>query len=161
MKSGTFFSPQDVSSGEKICVLGTTVNTNLFGEEGDGTGQIIRVRNVPFRVIGVMAPKGANMGEDLDDQILAPYTTVLKRLLGQENVQTITVSAASGDETTKVADDIAVLLRTRHKIIPPGRRLHRPHARGDGRDAHGDHGHDDRAAGRHRRRLLIVGGIGT
>jgi len=118
MKSGTFFSAQDVAGGSKVCVLGQTVNTNLFGEDGDGTGSIIRVRNQPFRVIGVMAPKGANMGEDLDDQILAPYTTVLKRLLGQENINTITVSATSGDETTKVADDIALVLRTRHKIIP-------------------------------------------
>ncbi len=117
-KSGTFFSALDVQAGAKVCVLGSTVNDKLFGEDGDGTGSTIRVRNQPFRVIGVMGVKGANMGEDLDDQILAPYTTVLKRLLGQENVQTITVSASSGDETGKVADDIAVLLRTRHKIIP-------------------------------------------
>jgi len=120
MKSGSFFSQQDVEGGEKVCVLGNTVNTMLFGEDGDGTGQVIRVRNVPFRVIGVMAVKGANMGEDFDDQILAPYTTVLTRLLGQENVQTITVSASSGDETAKVADDIAVLMRMRHKIPPGG-----------------------------------------
>src|SRR5437870_3953940 len=82
--------------------------TNLFGEDGDGTGQTIRIRNQPFRVIGVMAPKGATMNEDLDDQILAPYTTVQKRLTGQTNIQTITVSAASGDTVNEVADRIAI-----------------------------------------------------
>ena len=118
VKSGSFFSAQDVTAGNKVCVLGNTVNTNLFGEDGDGTGQTIRIRNQPFRVIGVMSPKGANMGEDLDDQILAPYTTVQKRLIGQPNIQSINVSAAAADATNDVADRIALLLRDRHKIRP-------------------------------------------
>jgi putative ABC transport system permease protein len=117
MKSGTFFSPQDVAAAGKVCVIGQTVNAQLFGEDGDGTGQIVRVRNQPFRVLGVMAPKGTGMDGDMDDQILVPYTTVMKRLLGQQFIGNITLSAASASEVGKVADEIALLLRTRHKIV--------------------------------------------
>jgi putative ABC transport system permease protein len=115
---GAFFSPQDVSSAAKVAVLGNTASEQLFGVDGDPVGQIIRVRNQPFRVIGVMAIKGQGSGDDMDDQILAPYTTVQKKLLGITNVQTITVSAATAEGTKEVADTIAVLLRTRHKIVP-------------------------------------------
>jgi putative ABC transport system permease protein len=114
---GAFFSPQDVSGAAKVAVLGNTVNEQLFGD-GDPIGQIIRVRNQPFRVIGVMAIKGQGSGDDMDDQIMAPYTTVQKKLLGINYVQTITVSAATAEGTKEVADAIAVLLRTRHKIAP-------------------------------------------
>jgi putative ABC transport system permease protein len=115
---GSFFSTQDVSSASKVAVLGSTVVTQLFGEGADPTGQIIRIRNQPFRVIGVLSSKGQGMGEDNDDQILVPYTTIQKKLMGIQNIQNVTVSAASPDETTKVADAIAVLLRSRHQIIP-------------------------------------------
>jgi len=115
---GAFFSPADVSGAAKVAVLGNTVNEQLFGVDGDPIGQIIRVRNQPFRVIGVMAIKGQGSGDDMDDQIMAPYTTVQKKLLGINNVQTITVSAATAEGTKEVADAIAVLLRTRHKIAP-------------------------------------------
>jgi putative ABC transport system permease protein len=118
LKTGSFFSPQDVNSAAKVAVLGTTVNTQLFGEDADPVGQIIRIRNQPFRVIGVMASKGQGMGEDMDDQILAPYTTVQKKLLGINNIQNITISAASAGETAKVADGIALMLRSRHQIVP-------------------------------------------
>jgi putative ABC transport system permease protein len=114
---GAFFSPQDVSGAAKVAVLGNTVNEQLFGGD-DPIGQIVRVRNQPFRVIGVMAIKGQGSGDDMDDQILAPYTTVQKKLLGINYVQTITVSAATAEGTKEVADAIAVLLRTRHKIVP-------------------------------------------
>jgi putative ABC transport system permease protein len=115
---GSFFSPQDVSSAAKVAVLGSTVSTQLFGDGADPVGQIIRVRNQPFRVIGVLSSKGQGMGEDNDDQILVPYTTVQKKLLGVTYLQNITISAASAQETTKVADAIALLLRSRHQIIP-------------------------------------------
>jgi putative ABC transport system permease protein len=116
---GAFFSSQDVTSATKVAVLGKTVSDTLFGDSVDPTGQIIRVRNQPFRVIGVMAPKGqSGMGPDMDDQILVPYTTVMKKLLGVTSIRDITVSAASAGETGSVADAIAVLLRTRHKIVP-------------------------------------------
>jgi putative ABC transport system permease protein len=117
-RTGSFFSPQDVSSAAKVAVLGSTVNEQLFGKDTDSTGQVIRVRNQPFKVIGVMSSKGQGMGEDMDDQILVPYTTVQKKLLGITFVQSITVSAETAGETSKVADAIAVLLRTRHKIVP-------------------------------------------
>jgi putative ABC transport system permease protein len=116
--SGAFFSTQDVASAAKVAVLGTTVNTQLFGQDVDPTGQIIRIRNQPFKVVGVMASKGQGMGEDMDDQILIPYTTMMKKLLGVTFIQSVTVSAASAGQTSPTADAIAVLLRTRHKIVP-------------------------------------------
>jgi putative ABC transport system permease protein len=115
---GTFFSPQDVTSAAKVAVLGSTVNEMLFGKDSDSVGEIIRIRNQPFKVIGVMASKGQGMGEDMDDQILVPYTTVQKKLLGIQYIQSVTVSAASAGETSRVADGIAILLRTRHQIAP-------------------------------------------
>ena len=118
MRSGAFFTEQDVRSAAKVAVLGTTVNTQLFGEDADPVGQVIRIGKQPFRVVGVMASKGQGMGEDMDDQILTPYTTVQKKLLGITHVNNITVSAASADDTSGVADRIAVLLRTRHAIAP-------------------------------------------
>ncbi len=116
---GSFFSAQDVTSATKVAVLGKTVNDTLFGPDVDSTGQIIRVRNQPFKVIGVMAAKGqSGMGPDMDDQILVPYTTVMKKLLGVTSIRDITVSAASAGETSAVADAIAVTLRTRHRLVP-------------------------------------------
>jgi putative ABC transport system permease protein len=116
---GSFFSTQDVSGAAKVAVLGKTVNDTLFGPDTDSTGQVIRVRNQPFKVIGVMTAKGqSGMGPDMDDQILAPYTTVMKKLMGTQSVRDITISAASAGETSAVADQIAVVLRTRHKIAP-------------------------------------------
>jgi putative ABC transport system permease protein len=116
---GAFFGPQDVASAAKVAVLGATVSDLLFGEDADPVGEIIRIRNQPFKVVGVMAVKGqSGMGPDMDDQILAPYTTVMKKLQGSTSIRDITISAASAGETSKVADDIAVLLRNRHKISP-------------------------------------------
>jgi putative ABC transport system permease protein len=118
LRSGAFFSAQDVSGAGKVAVLGSAVNEQLFGKDADPVGQIIRIRNQPFKVIGVMSSKGqAAMGEDMDDQVFIPYTTIQKKLLGITFIHNVTVSAASADETSKVADAIAVLLRTRHKIV--------------------------------------------
>ncbi len=115
---GSFFSTQDVSSAAKVAVLGKTVNDTLFGDV-DSVAQVIRIRNQPFRVIGVMAPKGqSGMGPDMDDQILIPYTTAMKKLLGVTSLRDITISAASATETGAVADQIALLLRTSHRIVP-------------------------------------------
>ena len=114
---GAFFSPQDVQGAAKVAVLGSSVNERLFGADGDPIGQVIRIRNQPFRVIGVMSSKGQGMGEDMDDQILAPYTTVQKKLLGINYVQSITISAATAEDTKSTADALAVVLRTRHGIV--------------------------------------------
>jgi putative ABC transport system permease protein len=118
-ETGTFFSPQDVAGAAKVAVLGKTVADMLFGNGVDPVGQVIRIRNQPFKVIGVMAEKGqTGMGPDMDDQVLTPYTTVMKKLLGTTSIRDITISAASATETGAVADQIAVVLRTRHKIVP-------------------------------------------
>jgi len=118
VKYGIFFSPQDVSSASKVAVLGKTVSEQLFGPDVDPTGQMIRVRNQPFKVIGMMDTKGqAAMGNDQDDTIFSPYTTVQKRLQGQQNIQNITISAASADSVNDVADAIAVIMRTQHKLV--------------------------------------------
>ena len=116
---GSFFSAHDVSGAAKVAVLGKTVSDTLYGVDADPTGQIIRIRNQPFKVIGVMAAKGqSGMGPDMDDQVLAPYTTVMKKLAGATSIRDVTVSAVSAGGTSAVADQIALLLRTRHKIMP-------------------------------------------
>ncbi len=117
-KYGSFFTQQDVNSAAKVAVLGSVVSDTLFGPDVDPTGQMIRIRNQPFKVIGVMANKGQSaMGQDQDDTIFVPYTTVQKKLSGQQHLNNITVSAASAD-TKPVADAITEVLRTRHKLMP-------------------------------------------
>ena len=98
LKYGAFFSEYDVKSAAKVCVLGLNVATTLFGEHTDPTGSDIRVRNQLFKVLGVMGPKGASTsGQNQDDQILAPYTTVQKKLQGNEWLNYILVSTRSAD----------------------------------------------------------------
>jgi len=118
-KYGSFFSSQDVTSASKVVVLGSVVATNLFGEDVDPSGQIVRIKNQPFKVIGVMATKGSGTGgEDQDDTAMVPYTTAQKKLMGIQHIQNITVSAASSNEVSATADAIAEVIRTRHKIMP-------------------------------------------
>jgi len=119
VREGQFFTPQDVATAAKVAVLGTVTRDQLFGPDVSPLGQIIRVSNQPFTVVGVMAAKGqSGMGQDQDDTIFVPYTTVLKKLRGITNIQMVSVSAFSAGETSRVADNIATLLRTRHKIQP-------------------------------------------
>ncbi len=116
-KYGSFFTAQDVTSAAKVCVLGLTVADTLYGPDVDPTGQIIRVKNQPFKIVGVMASKGTSgMGGDQDDTVFAPYTTVQKKLQGIQHINDITVSSVSS-ETAPVADAITQLLRTRHKLV--------------------------------------------
>ena len=117
-KYGSFFTQQDVNSAAKVAVLGSVVAETLFGADVDPTGEIIRIRSQPFKVIGVMASKGQSaMGQDQDDTIFVPYTTVMKKLQGQQHINNITVSAASPD-TAPVAASITETLRIRHKLMP-------------------------------------------
>jgi putative ABC transport system permease protein len=117
VKYGAFFTPQDVTSAAKVAVLGTVVSDTLFGTDVDPTGQIIRIRNQPFKVIGVMSSKGTSgMGQDQDDTIFAPYTTVQKKLQGIQHINKIDVSAFSAD-TAPVAAAIGETLRLRHKLV--------------------------------------------
>src|SRR5664279_1030265 len=94
------FTAQEISSAAKVCLLGKTVVTNLFGEGADPVGQIIRFKKIPFLVIGVLDPKGLNtFGQDQDDLLLAPYTTVQKRVLAIPYIQAIYTSAVDSKST--------------------------------------------------------------
>ena len=116
---GAFFSAQDVATASKVAVLGSVVRDQLFGPDMDPTGQVIRINNQPFTVSGVMASKGqSGMGQDQDDVVFVPYTTVMKKLRGITFIQQAQVSAASATDTSATADRIAALLRVRHKIQP-------------------------------------------
>jgi putative ABC transport system permease protein len=122
MKYGSFFTAQDVRGATKVAVLGTVVAENIFGPDVDPTGQMIRISrgsaSQPFRVIGVMASKGqSGTGQDQDDIVFAPYTTVMKKLQGQQHINRIQVSAATAD-VQPVAEAIAEVLRIRHEIMP-------------------------------------------
>src|ERR671911_1318506 len=118
-KFGSFFTQQDVNSAAKVAVLGSVVSDTLFGPDIDPTGEMIRIRNQPFKVIGVMASKGQSaMGQDQDDVVFTPYTTVQKKLQGQQHINNITVSAATADQIQDVAESIRQTLRVRHKIMP-------------------------------------------
>ncbi|MCX6640340.1 MAG: ABC transporter permease [bacterium] len=113
---GDFYTEQDVKGATKVCVLGKTVADNLF-PDGTLVGQNIRIRNVPFKVIGVLSKKGQDpMGHDQDDTILAPYTTVKKRLTWYPYLRQILVSAASVADIPVAQNQISELLRMRHKI---------------------------------------------
>jgi putative ABC transport system permease protein len=119
MEAGSFFTEQDVTRVSRVLVLGAVARDQLFGTGVDPTGAIVRIRNQPFRVIGVLSRKGqAAMGQDQDDAAFVPYTTVQKRLLGVQHVMSITISAEDGVPLEELTDQIAALLRTRHKIQP-------------------------------------------
>ncbi len=118
---GGFFSPDDIRSGAKVCVIGHTLVAKLF-QTANPIDQNIRIKNIPFRVIGVLAKKGANMvGDDQDDIILMPHTTVRKRLQGSNfrDVNAIMVSAISAELMTTATREIEQILYERHGI-PPG-----------------------------------------
>ncbi len=113
---GELFYGSDVENGAKVCVIGKTVADNLFPDT-DPIGKIMRIRNIPFVVRGVLTPKGQNvMGRDQDDIVIAPYTTVYQRLLGRHwRVMSIIVSAHSRDYIHILQQDILALLQTRHR----------------------------------------------
>src|SRR5437762_1934087 len=118
-QQGAFFTPIDVATASKVAVLGSVVRDQLFGPEVNPIGQVIRINNQPFTVSGVMSSKGqSGMGQDQDDVVFVPYTTVMKKIRGVTFIQQVTVSAISAGEVTTVADRIASLLRTRHRIQP-------------------------------------------
>jgi putative ABC transport system permease protein len=116
---GTFFTDDDVTSAAKVAVLGSVVRDQVFSAGVDPTGEIIRIKNQPFRVIGVLTSKGqAAMGQDQDDTVFVPYTTVQKKLLGVQNVANITVSALDGVDLAAMTNQITDLLHQRHRIQP-------------------------------------------
>lgn len=118
---GTFFTTTQVQSAAKVAVLGSVVRDNLYGEGIDPVGARIRIRNQSFQIIGVMSSKGAGQfGEDQDDVVFIPYSTVNKKLRGRDgtNISQIDISAASADSIEVVADQIADTLREEHALGP-------------------------------------------
>ena len=119
MLYGSFFTPEDVRAAAKVIVLGANVADNLFGEGVDPTDVQIRVRNHVFKVLGVMTRKGASgMGQNQDDQVFAPYTTVMKKLSGQQNLNRIYAASRSADELAMAADAVRAALRIQHELSP-------------------------------------------
>ncbi|EOR95627.1 ABC transporter, permease protein [Arcticibacter svalbardensis MN12-7] len=117
LKDGIVFSENDVRSSAKVCLLGQTVVDNLFAKGEDPIGKIIRFKKIPLQVIGILVSKGqSNFGQDQDDIIIAPYTTVMKRILATTYIQDIYASATSEAETDKATDEIKTILRETHKI---------------------------------------------
>jgi putative ABC transport system permease protein len=115
---GAFFSEADVKSGAKVCLLGRTVADSLF-PNGGSMGELVRIKNVPFRVVGVLDKKGGStQGTDQDDQILAPYTTVMKRLTGTERINLIQAAAIAPDRVEEAKNEIEALLRQRQRLQP-------------------------------------------
>ena len=113
---GAGFTEQEVRAAAKVAVIGATVAKQLFGEE-EPIGQIMRVRNVPFQVIGVLKPKGTSiMGSDQDDVVVVPYSTVMKRLSGITNLRMISVQCVSEERTQAVVNGITDLMRQRHRL---------------------------------------------
>lgn len=114
---GSMFTNMDVQSAAKVCIIGKTIVDNLFPSGDDPLGKVIRFNQVPFRVIGVLEEKGYNsMGMDQDDIVLAPYTTVMKRLLAVTYLQGIFASALSEDMTDYATEEISEILRRQHGI---------------------------------------------
>ena len=117
--SGEMFTESDIKRAAKVCVVGQTVVDNLFTKGEDPLGKTIRFNSIPFRIIGVLESKGYNsMGQDQDDLILAPYTTVQKRILAITYLQGITASAIDESQTQQALDEISDILRTNHKLRP-------------------------------------------
>jgi putative ABC transport system permease protein len=115
---GEFFTDVDVRSATKVAVLGRTVADALF-PDGRAVGESIRIKNVPFRVVGVLETKGGStQGQDQDDTIIAPYTTLMKRLEGRSRVGMILAAASSPDRVAEAQSEIEQLLRQRHRIGP-------------------------------------------
>jgi len=116
IQSGTFFTDADVRTAARVIVIGQTLADTLY-PGADPVGQTIRVSNLPFRVVGVMAAKGQDpQGRDQDDIAFAPYTTVQKKVLGRDRIQIAYVSAISQDATYTAQSQITDLLRQRHKL---------------------------------------------
>ena len=117
IEDGELFTDADIKAASKVCVLGQTVVDNLFGSGTDPIGKVVRFGAIPFRVIGVLKKKGYNsMGMDQDDLVLAPYTTVMKRILAQTYLGGITCSAITEGVTEKATDQITQILRRNHKL---------------------------------------------
>lgn len=117
VEDGAMFTEADIKTSAKVCVIGKTIVDNLFPDGGDPIGKIIRFNQVPLKVIGVLESKGYNsMGMDQDDIVLAPYTTVMKRMLAITHFNGIFASALSEDMTDYATAEIRTILRREHRL---------------------------------------------
>ena len=117
VEDGDMFSDQDVQTAAKVCVIGKTVVDNLFPGGENPVGRVIRFQKLPFRVVGILKSKGYNsMGMDQDDLILAPYTTIQKKILAITHLQGITCSALKEEYTNQAIDEISEILRRNHRL---------------------------------------------
>lgn len=117
IEDGEMFSDEDVKTSAKVCVIGKTVADNLFTNGEDPVGKVIRYNKIPFRIVGVLKSKGYNsFGMDQDDMVLAPYTTVMKRILSVTYLQGINASAITENMTDLAIEDVTNILRENHKL---------------------------------------------
>jgi putative ABC transport system permease protein len=118
LADGAPFTPQDVRSANKVCVIGRTTATQVYGNE-DPVGQILRIKEVPFTVTGVLTPKGlSTQGVDQDDIVIMPYTSAMKRVIGGTNLRNINVQIGDARQVEAAQQQIISLLRQRHNIRP-------------------------------------------
>lgn len=117
VKDGAMFTDADIKSAAKVCLLGKTVIDNLFPNGEDPVGKVVRFNKIPFTVVGTLEEKGTNsMGMDQDDVVLAPYTTIMKRVLAIDYVQGLFASALDEQFTDQAIDEITAILRERHRL---------------------------------------------
>lgn len=117
VEDGSIFTEEDIRTSAKVCLIGKTVADNLFTNGEDPVGKVIRFKSIPFRIVGILKSKGYNsFGMDQDDMVLAPYTTVMKRILSVTYLQGINASALTEDLTDAAIEDITTILRASHKL---------------------------------------------
>ena len=115
--SGNEFTDEDIKKSAKVCLIGKTVKDELFGENVDPVGKMIRFKSIPFRVIGVLKSKGySSFGMDQDNLIITPYTTVMKRVTAQTWLSSINCSALTEEMTDDAIEELATILRQEHKL---------------------------------------------
>lgn len=116
IKTGRMYTEKELTSRDRVCVIGQTVADNLF-PEGDPVGKTVRINKAPFRVVGVLNSKGqSSMGQDQDDVVFVPLTTAMQRLMGITYIRNITIQCENENTIEQVQSDVVTLLRQRHKI---------------------------------------------
>ncbi|MBJ7882972.1 ABC transporter permease [Gelidibacter salicanalis] len=120
LQSGSMFTDAEVKTASKVALIGQTVVDNVFPDGQDPIGQMIRFNNIPFTVIGVLEVKGENtFGQDQDDVVIAPYTTVQKRILAIDYINQIMASAVSEDDAPNAVTEVSEIMRLQHQISNP------------------------------------------
>ena len=117
VEEGSMFGQDEIDNLSKVAVIGRTIQKNLFPEGDSPIGQTIRFKNIPFKIIGILAAKGeSNFGQDQDDIIIAPYTTVQKRVLAQTYLQSIVASVITEDQAENAVNEVKTILERTHNI---------------------------------------------